>query len=105
MNDIDNLSEYTIAPQHALDLKEVDPYIIEGVAYSPLKVTHKSSSHDESLIVCCNNCEWQTTIGQLPKDGMYVQPDMCPDCAKKQELGFVRCQSPADRTLPSGWSV
>jgi hypothetical protein len=100
----ENLSEYTIAPQHGTDLSELDPYIIEGVAYSPLKMTFKSSSHDESLELRCDSCEWTTTVGELPQDSGYVQPDMCPDCAKEDELGFVRCQSPADGTFPSGWN-
>lgn len=100
----DNLSEYTIAPQHASDLSELDPHIIEGVAYSPLKVTFKSSSHDEDLELRCDSCEWTTTVGDLPKETGYVQPDLCPDCAKQGKLGFVRCQSPADGTFPSGWN-
>jgi hypothetical protein len=99
-----NLSEYTIAPQHGTDLSELEPYIIEGVAYSPLKMTFLSSSHDETLELRCDTCEWTTTVGELPRDSGYVQPDMCPDCAKNGELGFVRCQSPADGTFPSGWN-
>lgn len=102
-SDRDNLSEYTIAPQHGLDLAELDPYIIEGVAYSPLKMSHLYN-HDESLELRCNSCEWTTTVGELPEDSGRVQPDMCPDCAKKGELGFVRCESPADGTFPSGWN-
>jgi len=99
----DNLSEYTIAPQHGTNLAELEPYIIEGVAYSPLKMTFLSSSYDESLELRCDSCEWTTTVGDLPQDSGYVQPDVCPDCAKVGELGFVRCQSPADGTFPSGW--
>jgi hypothetical protein len=99
----DNLSEYTIAPQHSTDLAQLDPYIIEGVAYSPLKMTFLSSSYDEGLELRCDSCEWTTTVGDLPQDSGYIQPDMCPDCAKKGELGFVRCQSPADGTFPSRW--
>jgi hypothetical protein len=99
----DNLSEYTIAPQHGTNLAELEPYIIEGVAYSPLKMTFLSSSYDESLELRCDSCEWTTTVGDLPQDLGYVQPDVCPDCAKVGELGFVRCQSPADGTFPSGW--
>ena len=104
MSSIDNLSEYTIAPQHAMDLSELDPYIIEGGAYSPLKMTFMSSSHDESLELRCDSCEWTTTAGELPQDSGYVQPDMCPDCAKNGDLGFVRCESPVDGMFPSGWT-
>jgi len=100
----ENLSEYIIAPQHGMDLAELDPYIIEGVAYSPNKMTFKSSNYDETLELRCDSCQWTTTVGELPQDSGYVQPNMCPDCAKGGELGFVRCQSPADRTFPSGWN-
>jgi len=102
--ELDNLSEYTIAPQHSMDLAELDPYIIEGVAYSPNKMTFLSSSYDESLELRCNSCGWTTTVGELPEDAGYVQPDVCPDCAKVNELGFVRHQSPADGTFPSDWN-
>lgn len=96
--------QYTVAPQHGPDLESLEPYIIEGVAYSPLKMVFKSSGHDEGLELRCNSCEWTTTIGELPQDSGYVQPDMCPDCAKEGELGFVRCESPADGTFPIGWN-
>lgn len=99
----DDSPEYTIAPQHGTDLSELAPYIIDGVAYSPLKMTFLSSNYDESLELRCNSCEWTTTVGKLPEDGGYVQPDMCPDCAKEDKLGFVRCESPADGTFPSEW--
>jgi hypothetical protein len=99
----DDLSQYTIAPQHGVDLAELDPYIIEGVAYSPLKMTFLSN-YDESLELRCDSCEWTTTVGELPEDSGRVQPDMCPDCAKEGQLGFVRCESPADGTFPSGWN-
>ena len=99
-----NLSEYTIAPQHGTSLVNNDPYIIEGVAYSPLKMRYLSSSYDESLKLRCDSCEWTTTLGKLPNDMGYVQPDMCPNCAKRDELGFVRCESPADGTFPKDWS-
>jgi len=102
--DRENLSEYTVAPQHGTDLAELDPYIIEEVAYSPLKMVFKSSSHDEALELRCDSCEWTTTVGELPQDSGYVQPDMCPDCAKEGELGFVRCESPAEKTFPSVWN-
>lgn len=98
------MTDTVIAPQHEHDLTELEPYIIEGVGYSPLKMTYKSSSHDESLELRCDSCEWTTTVGELPKDTGYVQPDMCPDCAKNNELGFVRCESPADGTFPAGWN-
>jgi len=94
----------TIAPQHENDLEELEPYVIEGVKYSPLKMTYKSKSHNESLELRCDSCEWTTTIGKLPNDKGYVQPDMCPDCAKRGALGFVRCESPDDGTFPKGWS-
>ena len=92
--------QYIPAPQHDMDVEELEPYIIEGVGYSPLKMTYLSSSHDEDLIVYCKSCEWETTVGELPEDSGYVQPDMCPDCAKRDELGFVRSQSPADGSMP-----
>jgi hypothetical protein len=98
------MTDTIIAPQHDTDLQELEPYIIEDVAYSPLKMTYKSSSHDESLELRCDSCDWTSTVGELPKKGSsYVQPDMCPDCAKSNELGFVRCESPADGTFPKGW--
>ena len=93
------------APQHKPDIDSIgEAYIFEGVAYSPLKMTFKSSSHSESLELRCNSCEWIATVGDLPEDSGYVQPDMCPECAKNDELGFVRCESPADHTFPKGWS-
>jgi hypothetical protein len=108
MSDIDDepetLSEYTIAPQHAHDLAELDPYIIEGVAYSPLKMSFLSRSYDESLELRCDSCSWTTTVGDLPQDTGYVQPDLCPGCAKDGALGFVRCESPADGAFPSRWT-
>lgn len=107
------LSKCVIAPHHANDLSEVEPIILEGVAYSPLKCAYKSSSHDESLEVRCNECEWTTTVGDLPRGtgfddeetetSSYVQPNMCPACAKRGDIGFLRCQSPADGTFPVGW--
>jgi len=104
MSKLDTLEDYTIAPQHSTDLAECDPYIIEGVAYSPLKV-RSLHNYATDLKLCCDTCEWTTTVGELPEDSGRVQPDMCPDCAKEGQIGFVRCQSPADKTLPSGWSV
>ncbi len=94
----------TIAPQHKNDLTEVEAYIIEGVKYSPLKMTYLSTNRDESLEVRCDSCDWETTVGDLPEDCGYVQPDVCPNCAKRNELGFVRSASPADGTFPSGWN-
>lgn len=91
-----------IAPQHENDLEELEPYIIEGVKYSPLKMTFLCN-YDESLELRCNSCDWTTTVGQLPEDSGRVQPDLCPDCAKRDELGFVRCESPCDGTFPSDW--
>lgn len=90
------------APQHEMDLQELDPYIIEGVEYSPLKMTYLCN-YDESIELRCDSCDWTTTVGELPKDSGRVQPDLCPDCAKTGELGFVRSASPADGTFPSGW--
>jgi len=101
----DTLAEYTIAPQHSTDLAEVDPYIFQGVAYSPLKCAFLSPGRDEGLFVVCDSCEWYCTVGDLPEDTGYVQPDLCPACAERGELGFIRSQSPADGTLPSGWGV
>jgi len=102
-NEIDNLGDYTIAPQHGNDLAELEPYIIEGVAYSPQKMTF-ACGYDDEIAAYCNECDWSTTIGKLPEDSGTVVPDKCPDCAKDGELGFVRTESPADGTLPSGWS-
>jgi NAD-dependent SIR2 family protein deacetylase len=67
-------------------------------------MTFLSKSHDESLELRCDSCAWTTTVGDLPEDAGYVQPDLCPDCAKAGELGFVRCESPADGTFPAGWT-
>jgi hypothetical protein len=97
------MTDYTVAPHHDKDLSKLEPYIIEGVAYSPLKMTFHSSNHDESLEVRCDSCEWATALGKLPKNLGYVEPDLCPDCAKNGELGFVRCESPADGTFPTDW--
>lgn len=104
--DIETLDEYVIAPQHGHDLVVLDPYIIEGVAYSPNKMTYKCNydEGDLDLELRCDSCDWTTTLGELPEDAGRVQPDLCPDCAKRSELGFVRCESPADGTFPSGWS-
>lgn len=100
----ESLSKYTIAPQHEIDLTELDPYVIEEVAYSPLKMTFLSNSYDETLELRCDSCRWTTVVGELPRDSGYVQPDLCPDCAKRGELGFVHCQSPADGMFPLGWN-
>jgi hypothetical protein len=93
----------TVAPQHERGLEELDPYVIEGVKYSPLKMTFLCN-YDKSLEVRCNECTWSTTVGQLPEDSGRVMPDMCPDCVKNDQLGFVRCESPADGTFPSDWT-
>lgn len=106
---MDTVDEYTIAPQHSADLSEVDPHVHERVAYSPLKCTYLSQSYDESLLVVCDSCDWTCEVGELPEDtdggGGYIQPDMCPACAKRGDIGHLRCQSPADGTLPMGWEV
>lgn len=95
--------EYVIAPYHDHDLEELDPYVIEGVAYSPLKIA-SLHNYDDSLELRCDSCDWTTTVGELPEDAGRIEPDMCPDCAKDGDLGFVRTESPADGTFPSGWS-
>jgi len=101
----DTDDELVTAPQHELDLEELEPYVIEEVAYSPLKVTFLSSGYEDDIAVVCGSCDWETTVGDLPEDaGGAVQPDMCPACAKRNEIGHVRHESPADRTLPAGWS-
>lgn len=97
------MSDNITAPQHGHDLKELDPYVIEGVKYSPLKMTFLFN-HEESLEVRCDSCKWSTTVGDLPEDSGCAQPDVCPECAKNGELGFVRTESPADGTFPSGWN-
>lgn len=94
----------TIAPQHDKDLESLgQAYLIDGVAYSPLKVSYLHN-YEESLELRCDSCEWTTTVSELPEDSGHVQPDMCPACAKNDQLGFVRCASPADESFPSGWS-
>jgi len=90
MTEINALQEYVIAPQHGRDLAVLDPYIIEGVAYSPNKMTYLCGAYDDTQEVYCNRCGWETTAGELPYDSGYVQPDLCPECAKEGELGFVR---------------
>lgn len=91
------------APTHDKHLEEVEPYIIEDVAYSPLKVSYLMN-YDDDIEVHCDSCSWQTTVGQLPEDSGTIQPDICPSCAKRDELGFVRSESPADKTLPRDWN-
>lgn len=97
------MTEPIIAPQHEPDLEVLEPYVIEGVAYSPLKMTYLVN-YDDDLELRCNECDWTTTVGELPTDSGVVQPDMCPDCAKAGELGFVQCESPADGSFPSRWT-
>ena len=82
-----------IAPQHGHDLEEVKPYIIEGVAYSPLKMTYLHN-YDDDRRVFCESCGWETTVGDLPEDNGRVRPDLCPDCTKKGKMGFVRTADP-----------
>jgi len=80
------------APQHKRQIDELgEAHIIEGVAYSPLKCSYLSH-YDESAPVYCKSCDWETTVEELPEDSGRVQPDMCPECAKNDELGFVRSQ-------------
>lgn len=86
-----------IAPQHHLDLAELQPYIIEGVAYSPLKMTYLCGPDRGSDIVYCRSCDWERRASTLPYDSGYVQPDMCPACASRGELGHVR-KKPASPT-------
>ena len=95
---LETLSEYTIAPQHAMDLAELDPYVIEGVAYSPLKMTFLCNYNGDRRVYC-KSCDWETTVGELPEDSGRVQPDMCPDCAKNDELGFVRHEPPKNQRV------
>lgn len=86
------------APQHKRQIDEIgEAYIIEGVTYSPLKPTFLCG-YDTDTRVHCDSCQWQTTVGELPKDSGRVQPDMCPDCAKRGELGFVRSR-PEDKMV------
>lgn len=87
--------EPIIAPQHELDLETLEPYVIEGVAYSPNKMTYLINA-DEDRRVYCKSCEWDTTVGELPDDAGRVQPDLCPRCAKAGNLGFVRTEPPAN---------
>ena len=82
-----------VAPQHEIDLERLEPYVIEGVEYSPLKMTF-CCGYDDDVRVYCKSCEWETVLGDLPQDAGYVVPDLCPDCAKNNELGFVRHDSP-----------
>ena len=70
---------------------ELDPHIFEGVAYYPLRLHFLSPSHSEDYPVVCLDCDWERTVGDLPRDGQaYVQPPYCPDCAKQGDLGRVR---------------
>lgn len=82
------------APQHQPDLDSLDDdgVVIEGVRYSPLKIIHLSSGYDDATPVFCEVCDWTTTVGDLPTSdhGGTIQPDVCPDCAKDGDLGFVR---------------
>lgn len=80
-----------IAPGHEPDLDVLDPYVIEGVAYSPLKMTFLHNYDPESP-VWCKSCDWERSAGDLPEDAGRVQPDCCPACAKRGELGWVRSQ-------------
>lgn len=77
-----------VAPQHGPDLSNITGYKIEGVLYSPLKVT-SLHNYDDKHRIYCRDCDWETTVGELPKDAGRVMPDMCPDCAKDNELSFV----------------
>lgn len=77
------------APYHDQDLEDTDPYVIEEVAYSPLKVRFLCN-YDGDVVVFCKRCDWETAVETLPEDNGRVQPDMCPDCAKDGEIGFVR---------------
>ncbi|SIR99916.1 hypothetical protein SAMN05421858_5078 [Haladaptatus litoreus] len=77
--------------EHEHDLEEIDGYELEGVLYSPLKCSFLSPSHKETYPVVCKSCDWETTVGELPRDGRaYVQPPQCPACEKRGDLGFVR---------------
>ena len=87
------MSSLLIAPQHERNISEHGvAYVIESVAYDSMKVTHLCNYHPDSRVYC-KNCEWETTVSELPHpdtDNSVVQPDMCPDCVKRGELGFVR---------------
>ena len=84
------MSELTIAPQHERNITELgQAYVVEGVAYDPLQMT-SLHNYDADSRVYCKSCEWETTVSELPEDSGHIQPDMCPDCAKKDDLGFVR---------------
>jgi hypothetical protein len=82
-----------VAPQHEIDLERLEPYVIEGVEYSPLKIIFYCG-YDDGVRVYCKSCEWETVLGDLPQDSGYVVPDLCPDCAKNDELGFVAHDPP-----------
>lgn len=93
------MSDLIYAPQHEPTITELgEAYIIEGVAYSPLKMTFKINAREDRRVYC-KSCEWETNVGELPKDSGRVQPDMCPDCAKNGELGFVRCEAPENASV------
>jgi len=84
------MSDLIYAPQHERNISELgQAYIIEGVAYDPLKMSFLCN-YDDDVRVFCKSCEWETTVKELPEDSGRVQPDMCPECAKNDELGFVR---------------
>ena len=84
------MNELIIAPQQKRNIEELgQAYILEGVAYDPIKVT-SLHNYDEESRVYCKTCEWETTVGELPEDSGRIQPDMCPDCIKREEIGFIR---------------
>lgn len=92
MTEVDNLSEYVIAPQHSMDLAVLDPHVIEGVAYSPNKCCYLINYPDDA-VVYCKTCDWESSVSKLPYESGAVQPDMCPDCAKDGQIGHVRSKT------------
>ena len=78
------------APQHRRTIIELgEAYVIEDVLYSAIKCTYLCN-YDDSVRVYCETCDWETTVGELPEDSGTVQPDMCPACVKRGEIGWVR---------------
>jgi len=94
------MDKITVAPQQKRNIEELgQAYILEGVAYDPIKITSLHNYNKQSRVYC-KSCDWETTVGELPEDNGRIQPDMCPDCVKKGEMGFIRStpKSPKEAT-------
>ena len=84
------MKSLVVAPQHSNTIASLgEAFVIEGVAYSPLKMTFMHNCSGDRKVYC-ESCEWHTTAADLPERSGVVKPDMCPECAKSGEIGFVR---------------